>query len=199
MNLFKKRIGTSSSAGPRMEPLWSPVVANGGNRRQIEESRKPHGKEGVDGSSPSEGSAKAAHNGAFCFGPTCKPAQPTGAAHRTGILMRRTVATYASVLRDQTTSRPDRPLGCRVAELRCVREPAKLLQRLVLDLANPLARDIERQTDLVERARGLAVEPEAELQYLALTAGEHVQDLLQRFLAHRHLRRLVWQLLVPVA
>src|SRR5438874_13530668 len=30
-----------SSAGPRMEPLWSPVVANGGNRRQIEESRKP--------------------------------------------------------------------------------------------------------------------------------------------------------------
>jgi len=24
-----------------MEPLWSPVVANGGNRRQIEESRKP--------------------------------------------------------------------------------------------------------------------------------------------------------------
>src|SRR2546423_1330192 len=59
-----------------MEPLWRPVVANGGNRRQIEESRKPqkqaktvavgcdplpetfHGKEGVDGSSPSEGSAK---------------------------------------------------------------------------------------------------------------------------------------------
>jgi hypothetical protein len=24
-----------------MEPLWSPVVANGGNRRQIEEPRKP--------------------------------------------------------------------------------------------------------------------------------------------------------------
>src|SRR2546423_582633 len=24
-----------------MEPLWRPVVANGGNRRQIEESRKP--------------------------------------------------------------------------------------------------------------------------------------------------------------
>src|SRR6266566_7093204 len=32
---------TSSSAVPRMEPLWSPVVANGGNRRQIEEPRKP--------------------------------------------------------------------------------------------------------------------------------------------------------------
>src|SRR5207249_10226087 len=58
---------------------WSPYGApwlHGGNRRQIEESRKPqkqaktvavgcdplpekfHGKEGVDGSSPSEGSAK---------------------------------------------------------------------------------------------------------------------------------------------
>src|SRR5438067_2454850 len=59
-----------------MEPLWSPVVANSGNRQQIGESRKTqkqaktvaagcdwlrktfHGKEGVDGSSPSEGSAK---------------------------------------------------------------------------------------------------------------------------------------------
>jgi hypothetical protein len=56
-----------------MEPLWSPVVANDGNRGQIKQSRKPqkqaktvatgchalpekfHGKEGVDGSSPSEG------------------------------------------------------------------------------------------------------------------------------------------------
>src|SRR5919197_3016956 len=59
-----------------MEPLWSPVVANAGNRRQICSARTrlkqaktiavgcdrlrpgPHGKEGVDGSSPSEGSAK---------------------------------------------------------------------------------------------------------------------------------------------
>jgi len=49
-----------------MEPLWSPVVATGGNQRQIAQRRKPqkqaksvasgcHGKEGVDGSSPSEG------------------------------------------------------------------------------------------------------------------------------------------------
>jgi hypothetical protein len=54
-----------------MEPLWSPVVATGGNQRQIGSARKwrkqaktvaagchrlPetfHGKEGVDGSSPS--------------------------------------------------------------------------------------------------------------------------------------------------
>src|SRR6266702_1847074 len=56
-----------------MEPLWSPVVATGGNQRQIVQrpkgrkeaktdavgcDRPPatfHGKEGVDGSSPSEG------------------------------------------------------------------------------------------------------------------------------------------------
>jgi hypothetical protein len=57
-----------------MEPLWSPVVATSGNRSQIAQPLEPqkqaktvaagcdqlpfgfHGKEGVDGSSPSEGS-----------------------------------------------------------------------------------------------------------------------------------------------
>jgi hypothetical protein len=56
-----------------MEPLWSPVVATGGNRSQMLSFENPpkqaktvavdchllpakeHGKEGVDGSSPSEG------------------------------------------------------------------------------------------------------------------------------------------------
>jgi hypothetical protein len=64
-----------------MEPLWIPVVATSGNLWQIAQAQKPrnqaktvavdcdrapekfHGKEGVDGSSPSEGSAKAAHTG----------------------------------------------------------------------------------------------------------------------------------------
>jgi len=57
-----------------MEHLWSPAGATGGNRWQMGQPRKPlkqadpqpvathgnrsgaHGKEGVDGSSPSEGS-----------------------------------------------------------------------------------------------------------------------------------------------
>jgi hypothetical protein len=57
-----------------MEPLWSPMVATGSNRSQIEQAQKAakqaetvavdcdrlpigaHGEEGVDGSSPSEGS-----------------------------------------------------------------------------------------------------------------------------------------------
>src|SRR5207249_10434418 len=69
-----------------VEPLWSPVVATGGNQRQIGRARKRrkqaqtvavgcdrlpatfHGKEGVDGSSPLEGSAKAAHTGLFLSG-----------------------------------------------------------------------------------------------------------------------------------
>ena len=59
-----------------MEPLWSPVVATGGNHAQIDAMRKRqkpaksvavgcdqlpeefHGKEGIDGSSPSEGFAE---------------------------------------------------------------------------------------------------------------------------------------------
>jgi hypothetical protein len=66
-----------------VEPLWSPVAATGGNPWQIErpENRPkqaktvaigcdqlrlgPHGKEGVDGSSPSEGFTKGQQM-AFC-------------------------------------------------------------------------------------------------------------------------------------
>jgi hypothetical protein len=72
-----------------VEPLWSPVVATGGNQSQIGFAREPqeqaktvavgcprlpigaHGKEGVDGSSPSEGSAKDQHIGAFSFRSIC--------------------------------------------------------------------------------------------------------------------------------
>jgi hypothetical protein len=72
-----------------MEPLWSPAVATSGNGWQTGWSRngsdsgktvaagcdplrpKLHGKEGVDGSSPSEGSAKAPQSGASSFRCTC--------------------------------------------------------------------------------------------------------------------------------
>src|SRR6266511_3979310 len=48
-----------------MEPLWSPAGAISGNRWQVGRPRKrrkqaKYGKEGVDGSSPSEGFAKVA-------------------------------------------------------------------------------------------------------------------------------------------
>ena len=70
-----------------MEPLWSPVVATGGNRSQMQLPQEPqkhakavavgcdrlpfrsHGKEGVDGSSPPEGSAKALLRRVFSLPP----------------------------------------------------------------------------------------------------------------------------------
>jgi hypothetical protein len=66
-----------------MEPLWSPGVATGGNQRQVDRQSEPHkqpksvavgchrlpfgshGKEGVDGSSPSEG-LKYLQNASCC-------------------------------------------------------------------------------------------------------------------------------------
>src|SRR3954451_13590548 len=69
-----------------------------------------------------------------------------------------------------------------VAELLGLRERLQLLQRLVLDLADALARDVERPPDLVERARVLAAEPVAELEDAALAVGEVLQRLAQRLL-----------------
>jgi hypothetical protein len=74
-----------------MEHLWSQAGATGGNWWQIGLSGKrlkqadsqpvathrngsgAHGKEGVNGSSPLEGSAKALQVGSFVFGSTCSP------------------------------------------------------------------------------------------------------------------------------
>ncbi len=49
-----------------------------------------------------------------------------------------------------------------------ISECAELLEPLVLDLTDALARDVERAADLVERARLLAVEPVPELEDLPL-------------------------------
>src|SRR6266542_4429360 len=58
---------------------------------------------------------------------------------------------------------------CRdVFELLAVRQSAQLLETLVLDLPDPLARDVERSPHLVERARMLPVEPVPQLEHLAL-------------------------------
>src|SRR5436853_5644598 len=78
-----------------------------------------------------------------------------------------------------------------VAQNLCVREGAELLQRLILDLPDALARHVERAPDLVERARVLAVESVAEDQHLALARRELVQQLLERLAPERRLCRLV--------
>jgi hypothetical protein len=86
----KRRVALQSGISrPTMERLWSLAVATSGNRWQMDGPRKrgnqaktvavgcdqlpkgAHGKEGVDGSSPSEGSAKSLQTGPFAFRSTC--------------------------------------------------------------------------------------------------------------------------------
>src|ERR1044072_2274062 len=68
------------------------------------------------------------------------------------------------------------------AELLGFGQRLKLLQRLVLDLADALAGDVERPPDLVEGPRVLAAQPVAELEHAALAVGEVLQRLAQRLL-----------------
>src|SRR4051812_10258062 len=69
-----------------------------------------------------------------------------------------------------------------VAQLLRLGQRLQLLERLVLDLADALARDVERPPDLVERARVLAAEAVAQLEHAALAVGEVLQRLAQRLL-----------------
>src|SRR4051794_41940708 len=70
----------------------------------------------------------------------------------------------------------------------------QLLQRVVLDLPDPLARHVERAADLLERVRARAREPEAHLDHLALAPREGVEgaadvlaaEVLRRELERRH-------------
>src|SRR5690606_28351312 len=69
-----------------------------------------------------------------------------------------------------------------VAQLLRFREALQLLERLVLDLADALARDVERAPHLVQRARVLAAEAVAQLQHAPLAVGEVLERLAQRLL-----------------
>src|SRR3954452_18369952 len=66
----------------------------------------------------------------------------------------------------------------------------ELLQRVVLDLADALARDAERPADLLERLRRATVQAEAERDDLALAEGQRVERLLDVLPAEAELRRL---------
>src|ERR671910_1846874 len=80
------------------------------------------------------------------------------------------------------------------AQLLGLSQRLKLLQRLVLDLADPLAGDVEGPSHLVERARVLAAEPVAELEHAPLTIGEVLERLAQRLLREDVRRALVGRL-----
>src|SRR5205807_106334 len=103
----------------------------------------------------------------------------TGAASTTAATVATSMA--ASFLRIDSILWTTDPAGKRwlrdVAELHRVRERTQLLQALVLDLADSLARHVERPADLVEGARMLAVEAVTQLEHLALAARECAEDL----------------------
>src|SRR5205807_10612486 len=69
-------------------------------------------------------------------------------------------------------------------------EALELLQRVVLDLADALARHAERAADLLERARLLALQPEAELDHLPLALGQRLERLLDVLPAQRQRGRV---------
>src|SRR3954451_16948074 len=85
-------------------------------------------------------------------------------------------------LAPQGEASPWRAELCDVAELLRLGERLQLLQRLVLDLADALACDVERAAHLVERARVLAAEAVAQLEHAALAVGEVLERLAQRLL-----------------
>src|SRR5262245_66069153 len=57
-------------------------------------------------------------------------------------------------------------------------ERLQLLQGVVLDLADALTGDAEGAADLLQRAGVLALQPEAQLDHLALALGQRVERAL---------------------
>src|SRR5919198_3638488 len=81
-----------------------------------------------------------------------------------------------------------------VAEPLGLGQRLELLERVVLDLADPLARDAEGAADLLERARLPALEPEAQLDHLPLALGQRLERLLDVLAAQRERGLLVRRL-----
>src|SRR5450759_4013499 len=52
---------------------------------------------------------------------------------------------------------------------------AEVMQRLPLDLADPLAAHVELLADLLKRAGAAVLQPDAQLEHSALTAGQRVE------------------------
>src|SRR5438105_4645511 len=72
----------------------------------------------------------------------------------------------------------------------CFGERLELLQRVVLDLADALARHAERAADFLERARLLALQAEAQLDHLPLPLWERREGVLDVAPPQRERRRV---------
>src|SRR5438128_9892913 len=70
----------------------------------------------------------------------------------------------------------------------------ELLQRVVLDLPDPLAGDAERTPHLLERTRLLALEPEAQLDHLPLALRQRRERVLDVLAPERELGSVVRRL-----
>src|ERR1700759_2038009 len=81
-----------------------------------------------------------------------------------------------------------------VAELLSFRQRLQLLQRLILDLPDPLARDVERAADLIECPRMLTAETVAKLEHATLAVRQILKRLAQRLLGEDLGGPLVWRL-----
>src|SRR3990170_4840799 len=75
------------------------------------------------------------------------------------------------------------------AQLARTTRAAQLAQRLRLDLADPLAGDVELLADLLERPGTPVLQPEAELEHAPLAPGEGVEHRLHLFLEQLVRRR----------
>src|SRR6476661_6857766 len=87
----------------------------------------------------------------------------------------------------------------RVSQTLGLREQLQLLERVVLDLADPLTSDAEGATHLLERARRLARESVAKLDHAPLTFGKRVERALDVLAAEVHRGRVKGRRRVLVA
>ncbi len=69
-----------------------------------------------------------------------------------------------------------------VAQLLSLSQGLKLLERLIFDLPDPLARHVERAADLVERPRMLAAQAVPQLEHTPLAVAEVLERLAEGLL-----------------
>src|SRR5215211_1530922 len=151
------------------------------NLRRLQPSRlqrDPFGRSGIPPSQTSfdsraaslggMGSPPSTSNLAY-FGPPRGIAEPPPSA-REGMNQRRPSRTSA-----KRSSHTEAACLRRVAQPLRLGQTLELLQRVVLDLANSLARHAEGAPHLLERSGLVALEPVAHLDHLALAPGQRVE------------------------